>query len=420
MTNQQGSIDGSEATGGQSEPETGSERRHRLLWTTAALALILALVALILRGCDTPSFSGTANDPPCLPERIVEAIKGDSAYQVWLDQGNTGTEEDFLNALVGEPGPDGYQGIAGPLGPAGKSAYQIWLDQGNTGTPEDFIEALRGAEGSDGITGSAGEDGDAGTAGLDGLSAYDIWLLLGNTGDQQAFIDSLEGEQGETGATGSPGPTGEPGPSGPPGPSGEPGVCTIGDQGPQGEPGPSGPPGPPGEPGASGLGDYGSFWDDETQGSDGAVSQAMDTAHPMYFGQTGATSGISVESGPGDVGGRSSYITFTNPGVYNIAFSAQLYRTQGGSADVVTIWLRQNGQNVPDTATDITLVSNGLKVVAAWNFFVEVSCGDSGCDTAQLMWSFDNDHTNLFYQGEQASPDRPAIPSIIMTVNQVG
>lgn len=140
----------------------------------------------------------------------------------------------------------------------------------------------------------------------------------------------------------------------------------------------------------------------------------------MYFGQSGPTNGISVQSGAGDEAGRSSYITFSNPGVYNIAFSAQLFRTQGGSADTVSIWLRQNGANVPDTNTDVTLLSNGQKVVAAWNFFVDISCDDSGCDSVQLMWSFDNTHTNIYYQSPQSNPARPAIPSIIMTVNQVG
>jgi hypothetical protein len=60
------------------------------------------------------------------------------------------------------------------------------------------------------------------------------------------------------------------------------------------------------------------------------------------------------------------------------------------------------------------------KVVAAWNFFVEISCDGGTCDTAQLMWSFDNTSTNIYYQDAQSDPTRPAIPSIIMTVNQVG
>ena len=37
---------------------------------------------------------------------------GKSAYEVWLDEGNTGTEQDFFDSLQGEPGPPGAQGGA--------------------------------------------------------------------------------------------------------------------------------------------------------------------------------------------------------------------------------------------------------------------------------------------------------------------
>ncbi len=48
-----------------------------------------------------------------------------SAYQVWLDQGNSGTEQQFLNSLKGTNGlngtngTDGIDGAAGPQGPVG-------------------------------------------------------------------------------------------------------------------------------------------------------------------------------------------------------------------------------------------------------------------------------------------------------------
>lgn len=54
-------------------------------------------------------------------------VQGKSAYQVWIDQGNVGTEADFLTAIS-----------------AGDSAYQIWLGLGNAGTEQDFIDSLSG------------------------------------------------------------------------------------------------------------------------------------------------------------------------------------------------------------------------------------------------------------------------------------
>ncbi len=43
----------------------------------------------------------------------IPAVEGKSAYQIWLEQGNTGTEQDFLNVLKGEQGPKGEDGLDG-------------------------------------------------------------------------------------------------------------------------------------------------------------------------------------------------------------------------------------------------------------------------------------------------------------------
>lgn len=57
---------------------------------------------------------------------------------------------------TGEPGQNGTNGIDGQDGADGKSAYQIWLEEGNVGTEQDFLDSLRG---EDGINGKDGKDG---------------------------------------------------------------------------------------------------------------------------------------------------------------------------------------------------------------------------------------------------------------------
>ena len=42
-------------------------------------------------------------------------------------------------------------GCQGANGTDGKSAYQLWLDQGNTGTVQDFVNSLKGENGTDGV-----------------------------------------------------------------------------------------------------------------------------------------------------------------------------------------------------------------------------------------------------------------------------
>lgn len=95
---------------------------------------------------------------------------GKSAYNIWLDNGNTGTEADFLESLKGvdgAPGVDGADGTDGKDGQDGKSAYQIWLDNGNTGTETDFLESLKGTDGAPGSDGQNGADGFSPTANVE-------------------------------------------------------------------------------------------------------------------------------------------------------------------------------------------------------------------------------------------------------------
>ena len=115
-----------------------------------------------------------------------DGVDGKSAYQIWLDAGNTGSEQDFLNSLKGQNGADGTDGVAGADGTDGKSAYQIWLDAGNTGDEAKFLSSLKGDKGEVGEAGPAGEAGKAFT--------YDMF-----TPEQ---LQSLKGEQGPIGPAG--------------------------------------------------------------------------------------------------------------------------------------------------------------------------------------------------------------------------
>ena len=133
---------------------------------------------------------------------------GKSAYEVWLDLGNTGTEQEFINAIKGPQGNPGTPGKDGSNGQDGKSAYQVWLDAGHKGTQDDFFAFLKGAKGDTGETGKTGADGKNG---VDGKSAYQVWLGLGNKGTETDFINALKGAKGDNGNDG---PRGFQGPAG--------------------------------------------------------------------------------------------------------------------------------------------------------------------------------------------------------------
>lgn len=172
--------------------------------------------------------------------------------------------------------------------------------------------------------------------------------------------------------------------------------------GPQGPPGPQGIQGQTGQTGApGGFGAYGSYYStvDQVNTEDGTLA--------MTVNNTDFQSGVSVVSG--------SRITMANAGKYNIAFSAQFHNTGGGgSGTVVNIWFAKNNNAIPDSNTRITVNTNSPYVVAAWNFFVNANAGDY----FEIMWTTDN--ANIILERENASAIHPEIPSVIITVNQVG
>jgi hypothetical protein len=49
----------------------------------------------------------------------------------------------------------------GARGKEGKSAYEIWLDLGNEGTEQEFLASLKGDKGDKGDTGETGEPGSS-------------------------------------------------------------------------------------------------------------------------------------------------------------------------------------------------------------------------------------------------------------------
>lgn len=53
----------------------------------------------------------------------------------------------------------------GARGKPGKSAYELWLENGNKGTIEDFLNSLRGKDGKQGRPGRQGEKGEKGDPG---------------------------------------------------------------------------------------------------------------------------------------------------------------------------------------------------------------------------------------------------------------
>jgi hypothetical protein len=370
--------------------------RISLVIAVMALILVLFLLPRVLSSSSTDSMNLVPTPTPTSP---ADCVPGLSAYDLWLALGNKGSPEDFLNSIVGEKGADGYVGSDGFSGVDGASAYQVWLDLGNRGTPQIFLESLIGASGTAGVAGSPGAPGLDGAA---GISAYELWLNQGNTGTESDFLTFLLGQQGPPGESsyelwrkqeGNQDKTEEEFLDSLVGPQGLAGICTVG------ETGPAGPPGA-----VSGFGYSGAWHDitDQVYGTSGVKA--------MQFGIADYEDGIEMVDG--------SKITFLAPGTYNIQFSAQLSKADGGRDETVNIWLAKNENSIANTNSRVIVPgANDGYVVAAWNFFVTVEAGDY----VELMWTATSKTVELHHEPDLGGSGlyRPGIPSIILTVNQV-
>jgi len=157
----------------------------------------------------------------------------------------------------------------------------------------------------------------------------------------------------------------------------------------------SGPAGPTWE------GWYGSFSDSTTQ------TLTANTATPIRFNTTEESNGVTV-------GSPTSRLVIANAGTYNVQFSAQVDKTDGGQDDA-TIWLRVNGTDVARTATDVTVEQSARRIVAAWNFVYTFTAGQY----VELVWSSPDASMRLLAAGTRTGPVRPAVPSVICTVTRV-
>ena len=145
---------------------------------------------------------------------------------------------------------------------------------------------------------------------------------------------------------------------------------------------------------------YGSFYDTTIQ-----TNPTASTPNKMLFDSTHTSKYVNVSNGD---------ITVDYEGLYNIQFSAQLDKTDSGT-DTIDIWLRYNGVDVDWSNTRITLSGNNAKSVAAWNFYQAMTASSY----FNIMWSSADTDVRLYSEGAQQNPTRPAIPSVILTVDKI-
>jgi len=145
---------------------------------------------------------------------------------------------------------------------------------------------------------------------------------------------------------------------------------------------------------------YGSFYDTTTQ-----TATVINTATAITFNTTDLSNGVFI-------GSPTSRIIVDSEGVYNFALSFQIDKTSGGTAEFY-IWFRLNGVNVANSAGFIRIQGNNAEIFSAYNLFLDLKANDY----IEIMFSVTD--LSIEVLAVAATAPVPAIPSIILTVNNI-
>jgi len=151
---------------------------------------------------------------------------------------------------------------------------------------------------------------------------------------------------------------------------------------------------------------YGSFYDTTDQ-----TAASTTTAYPITLNSTSLSNGVAVRN--------SSQITVSQNGIYNVQFSAQLSNDDNNSQDI-DIWFRVNGTDVANSNTRFGLAarkgpSDPFHTVGTVNLLLDLVADDY----VQLVWRTTDLDARIEAYAAGASPTRPEIPSVIVTVTFV-
>jgi hypothetical protein len=111
--------------------------------------------------------------------------------------------------------------------------------------------------------------------------------------------------------------------------------------------------------------------------------------------------------------GSKIYVQAT--GVYRILYTVQMDTTSGGSQSV-TVYIKKNGINIPNTASIFT-IANNAENIAACEIMVSMLAGDY---VEVFMISSDANMRAEYTAASGVAPnDVPAIPSIITVIQKI-
>jgi hypothetical protein len=151
---------------------------------------------------------------------------------------------------------------------------------------------------------------------------------------------------------------------------------------------------------------YGEFTRNTSQTAPFALTPAA-----IAFDTTEEASGIYLSNG--------SRLNVRNSGTYNIQFSIQL-ASDDNALQFADVWFRKNGVDIPRSASKFDLpirksAGNPSHVLGTVNIFVNLDAGDY----VEIVGLVSATTVTLISYAATTSPDRPIIPSVIVTMQYI-
>ena len=141
------------------------------------------------------------------------------------------------------------------------------------------------------------------------------------------------------------------------------------------------------------------------------TNAGITSANILTYNQPVITQGIEVRNG--------GELWFEQSGQYLVTFTLQV-SNRGNAAQTFEVWAGYNGSNYPLSNTRFDIPAR--KSISIWSHIVPAITGiftvtNPATEYLTIKWWSDSTDVFLEHYPVNTSPTRPAIPSVIMTIN---
>jgi hypothetical protein len=125
---------------------------------------------------------------------------------------------------------------------------------------------------------------------------------------------------------------------------------------------------------------------------------ALNVPRPIPFNSSYVQNQIGIGY---DSFGQPSIISVVRGGYFEIEATLQVARSSGGAVQELSLWLRQNGTDIPNSNMHVNVIANTNLLVVTYSKLVMI--GDY--QNVQLMWSVTD--ANIYLKNEVANGSIP-------------